>query len=162
MYLFLCSTWIRMEKNVKKGLRKSYVLRGTLSLKKMQCTIQRMWKQDKKWEKGLKSISTVPPGPMEHSPLPMIINPDLGSAVYGSSVPSASRWFLSVSLLLPFHFLFYLRGTCWRKQNTSYTSAREKGRGAARRPSHRQLKGCWSLVSYRRQSQATPCELKEK
>ncbi len=128
MYLFLRSTWIRMEENVKKkGLWKSYVWRGTLSLEKMQCTIQRMWKQDKKWGKGPKSVSAVPPGPMEHSPLPMIINPDLGSAVYGGSAPTASWWFLSVSLLLPFHFLFYLRSTCWRKQNTSHISASEKG-----------------------------------
>lgn len=45
-----------------------------------KCNVEykKKWKQDKRWEKGPKSISTVPPGPMKYSPLPMIINPDLG------------------------------------------------------------------------------------
>lgn len=63
--------------------------------------------------------------------------------------------------LFPFTYTVPVGGS----KTTSYISAggeREKGRGAARGPSHRRLKGCWSLVSYRRQSQATPCELKEK
>lgn len=52
--------------------------------------------------------------------------------------------------------------TCWSRQKLPQISAKSKIRGAAKRPSHRQFKGCWSLVSYRRQSQATPGELKEK
>lgn len=105
----------------------------------MLCTVQRMWEQQKKWEKGPKSISTVPPGPMERSPKPMIINPDLGSAVCSRSVPAASTWFFS-SFLFPFSF-FYLHCTCWRKQNMSYTSAREEGR-AKSPPTQRMLITC--------------------
>lgn len=75
--------------------------------------------------KGPKSISTVPPGPMKCSPLPRIINPDLGAALYGSTAPTASRWSLSVFFfLLPFHFVHPEHGTCWRKQNMAYISAR--------------------------------------
>lgn len=94
----------------------------------MLCTVQRMWEQ-KKWEKGPKSISTVPPGPMERSPLPMIINPDLGSAVYSSSVPAASTWFFS-SFLFPFSFLPIL----YLLEEAKYVLHISKGEGRAKSP----------------------------
>lgn len=113
----------------------------------MHCTIQRMWKQDRKWEKGPRSISTVPPGPMEHSALPMIINPDLGSVVYGSSVPTATRWFLS--LLLPFHFFFFFffayTVPVWgSKICPTYQRGRREGSGqeAKSQPTQRMLITC--------------------
>lgn len=72
-------------------------------------------------KKGPKSISTIPPGAMESSPLPMIINPDLGSAVYGSSVPCDS------SPLPPSPFSFLL--TLYLLDAAKYVLDISKGEG---------------------------------
>ncbi len=112
-------------------------------------------------KRGLKVSRQFPAGPIEHSPLPMIINPDLGSAVYVTlRLQPLDDSSLSASSFLSIFCTLYAAPVGWRKHNLHISEG--EGRGAARRPSHRQLKGCWSLVSYRRQSQATPCELKEK
>lgn len=71
---------------------------------------------------------------MEHSPPPMNINPDLGSAVYvalclqppvDSSMSPSS--FLSI-------FPYTVHCTCWMRQNTSYISARGRREGEREPP----------------------------
>lgn len=61
-----------------------------------------MWEQ----KKEPKSISTFPPGSVERSLLPMIINPDLCSAVYSSSMFCGFH-VIPLSLPLSIFFLTY-------------------------------------------------------
>ena len=70
-----------MTEEKVEDLRQTYVWRGYFVLGGNAIYNTKNVETRHEMRKGPKSISTVPSGPMEHSPLPMIINPGLSSAL---------------------------------------------------------------------------------